>query len=202
MKIMSSFGTLDEISDHKTKRVYKKNGQTITKTFSYIEPISNHFKYRHQIDDHNNRRHSPISIEKTWATKYWPDRNFAWFIAVTEVNANHARAYFGGERLPQIEFRMKLAWEMINNTLEHNAEVEEEASRSLRKRQHELITLQPFQGRYCARTKKFKRVKAQYQQQRCRNYSNCQKQIRTYCSCTKGLFLCVTCFGKHIIDGN
>ena len=199
MKIMSSFGTLNENVDHKTRRVYKQDGQTITKTFNYIEPISNHFKYRHQIDDHNNRRHSPISIEKTWATKFWPDRNFAWFLAVTEVNANLARGYFGGETLPQIEFRKKLAWEMMNNALGGDAVVDEDSRMSLRKRkhQHELVKLKPFQGTWCALTKKFKRVKTKYQQQRCNNWSTCKKQVRTYCKCTNGLFLCNGCFMDH-----
>jgi hypothetical protein len=188
---------VDENEDHKTKRVYKKNGETVTKTFNYIEPISNHFKYRHQIDDHNNRRHSPISIEKTWATKFWPDRNFAWFLAVTEVNTNLARGYFGGQTLPQLVFRKKLAWEMINYNLEGNAG-EEDARMSLRSsRNHELISLKPFQDRWCAKTKKFQMVKAKYQQQRCYNYATCKKQVRTYCRCSKGLFLCVECYGEH-----
>ena len=199
MKIMASFGTLEENVDHKTRRVYQKNGQQVTKTFSYIEPISNHFKYRHQIDDHNNRRHAPISIEKTWATKHWPDRNFAWFIAVTEVNANHACAYFRGtEIIPQLEFRKNLAWEMINNSMEGISEVEDNSRMSLRHRAHGLVSLKPFRGRWCAKAKKFQRVKAKYQQQRCQNFVECRKQVRTYCKCSNGLFLCVACFAQHV----
>ena len=200
MKIMSTFGTLEEKEDHQTRRTYKKNGEQISTVFNYIEPVSNHFRFRHQIDDHNNRRHSPVSIESTWATKYWPDRNFAWFIAVTEVNVNNVRGYFGGVSLPQLEFRRKLAWEMINNTVGVEKKNSEPVGMTLcpRTEEHELIKLKKFQGAWDATRKKFKKVKSQYQQQRCRNFHQCRKQTRTYCKCTKGMFLCVQCFAEHI----
>jgi len=202
---MSTFGTLEGREDHKTKRVYKSNGQTVTKVFNCIEPISNHFRYRHQIDDNNNRRHAPISLERTWVTKYWPDRNFAWFLAVTEVNANHARGYFGGQTLPQLEYRRKLAWEMMNNTI--GLEVggqQTEVGRNLRRRsvEHQLVKLEKHRGAWNGAQKKFKKVKSQYQQQSCRNFTECRKQTRTYCKCSKGMFLCVQCFADHKSSNN
>jgi Transposase IS4 len=201
MKIMASFGTLEENKEHPTSRVYKKDGQTVTKKFNYIEPMSNHFKYRHQIDDHNNRRHSPISIEKIWATKFWPDRNFAWFLAVTEVNTNLARGYFGGgETLSQLDFRKKLALEMMNSAMTTATVGEGDSSPRnlrLRKRKHDLISLKRFEGGWCAETKKFRRVKSPYQQQRCKNWKVCKKQVRAYCRCSPGLFLCIGCFAEH-----
>ena len=63
-----------------------------TKEFMYTEVVVNIFLYRHQVDGNNNRRHAPTLIEKNWATKYWPDRCFDWYLAVSEVNANYARA--------------------------------------------------------------------------------------------------------------
>ena len=35
-----------------------------TKYFNYTEVVANHFLYRHQVDDKNNRRHAPISLRK------------------------------------------------------------------------------------------------------------------------------------------
>ena len=91
MKIMSRCGTLDP-TDKRTQRKFKRGGIMETKEFMYTEVVANHFLYRHQVDDNNNRRHAPTSIERTWATKYWPDRCFAWYLAVSEVNATYARA--------------------------------------------------------------------------------------------------------------
>jgi hypothetical protein len=78
MSLMSTYGTLEEIDD----------GGTIRKNFKYTEIIYNHFLYRHAVDDHNNKRHEPISLEVTWATQWWPNRVFAFFLAITEVNAS------------------------------------------------------------------------------------------------------------------
>ena len=54
--------------------------------FKYLKPYSDHYKYRHMVDDHNNLRHSATSFEDTWATHRWPNRVFAFLLAVTEVN--------------------------------------------------------------------------------------------------------------------
>ena len=64
------------------------------------------FRYRHQVGDPNNRRHAPISIEKTWATNFWADWNFYWYLAVSTVNADLARGHFqnGGELTPTLQF--------------------------------------------------------------------------------------------------
>ena len=69
------------------------------------------------MDDHNNCRHSPISIEETWGTKWWPDRVFAFLFAVTEVNARKAVEYFQreGKSIPQLTFRRKLAMQLLTN---------------------------------------------------------------------------------------
>ena len=78
--------------------------------------IGNHFLFRHSVNDHNNKRHSPISIEEIWSTKWWPNRVFAFLLAVTEVNVALGMVEFGGKNpISQIEFRKSLA-----NTLIHN----------------------------------------------------------------------------------
>ena len=35
----------------------------MTKMFKYPEVVHNHFQICHSVDDHNAKRHSPISIE-------------------------------------------------------------------------------------------------------------------------------------------
>jgi Transposase IS4 len=93
MVMMSTYGTLNRVGAI-NRRDYNDNGVKQQITFQYPEVISNHFTYRHMVDDHNSRRHSPISLEATWATKTWENRVFTFLLAITEVNINLANTYF------------------------------------------------------------------------------------------------------------
>ena len=87
------------------------------KKFQYPEVVRNHFIYHHSVDDHNNKRHSPINLEVIWATKFRPNCVFAFLLGVTEVNVNLAAMYFcGQEPTGQIKFRKLLAKTLIYNT--------------------------------------------------------------------------------------
>ena len=100
-KIMSLHGTLEENEDHATWR--KIDGEW--KTFHYAEPFSRHNKGKHWVDDVNQRRHQPISLESVWATKWWPNRQFTFLLSVAEVNAGMARARVLKEPAqPMLEF--------------------------------------------------------------------------------------------------
>ena len=86
--MMITYGMLEQLEGSDTQRRYKgAGGELVPKRFNYRDVFGNHFNYRHQVDDINNRRHSPISVERTWATKYWPDLCHAYFFALIEVNA-------------------------------------------------------------------------------------------------------------------
>ena len=63
MKLMTTYGTL-EPTDKRAQRNFKRGGIMETKEFMYTEVVANIFLYRDQVDDNNNRRHAPISIEK------------------------------------------------------------------------------------------------------------------------------------------
>jgi hypothetical protein len=65
----------------------RQNDDGTINIFRYHEPFENHFLYRHAVDDHNNNRHSDISIEETWTTHRWENRVFAFIlVAISEVN--------------------------------------------------------------------------------------------------------------------
>ena len=82
----------------------------------YPEVIGTHFLFQHLVDDHNNKRHLPISNEEIWARKWWPTRVFAFLLAVTEVNVSLGMVEFcDNAPTSQIEFRKKLADVLINN---------------------------------------------------------------------------------------
>ena len=105
MKIMATWMTLEELDGADNRLEYKgRDGEFLASIFKYRQPFGLHFRYRHQVYNHNNRRHAPISIERTWETKFWPDRNFAWYLDVIEVNTALACGHFckGGKLIPTI----------------------------------------------------------------------------------------------------
>ena len=65
MKLMESWMTLNNLEGANTKRYRKENGFRKSKQIFLKQPYGMHFRYRHQVDDHNNRRHAPISIKNT-----------------------------------------------------------------------------------------------------------------------------------------
>ena len=82
----------------------------MTKLSNYHEVFGDHFNYRHQVDDNNNWRHSPIYVDRTWATNYWPGWCHAYFLALTEFNENYLRGYLigGVDVEPQLDFWRQL----------------------------------------------------------------------------------------------
>ena len=118
--IMKTDGTLENWEGLDTHQSYKGSGrEVVTKQCNYCEVSGNHFNYRHQFDDNNNRLHCPIYLESYWATNYCPDRCHAYFLELTEVNLNYLRGYLfdGADIEPQLGFWLQLGWEMVNNTL-------------------------------------------------------------------------------------
>jgi hypothetical protein len=93
MKLMLTYGALRFVEEGKTQRSVIENGQRVNKSFHYTEPFFNHFKFRHQVDDHNNLRHSPISLEERIRTMDWKISVFMFILALLEVNARLAVAF-------------------------------------------------------------------------------------------------------------
>ena len=118
MKLMTKYGLFDP-TDTKAQSKFKRSGVMETTDFIYTEVVANIFLYRHQVEDNNKRRHVTISIDRTWATKYWLDSCFDWYLAVSEVNANHAQSYFKDISYPPPppELRIILEKEHLENTI-------------------------------------------------------------------------------------
>ena len=150
MKLMSTYSTNELQMDHPTQRVFENaEKKTVTTNFFYPEVVSNHFKYRHSVDDHNAKRHSPICLEYVWATKHWPHRPFSFLLAVTEVNVNLAEAFFSRKKdpRPQLQFRKLLAKDLIFNEHYQRHQNKIELRRSKRMAavaSHTLVSLPAF----------------------------------------------------------
>ena len=173
MLMMKTYGILEHLEGSETHRSYKgAGGQLVTKRFNCCDLFGNHFNYRHQVDDNNNWCHSPISVERTWATKYWPDRCHAYFLELTEVNENYLWGYLigGFDVDPQLYFRRQLGWEMVENTLDEETEAGGVGGRWLRSRRetlgdHELVTAPKYCGKCLVDENKWQKVKNPYQKQ-------------------------------------
>ena len=205
MKIMSTYGGLIEKDGQRESRRTYTNlaNEKVTTTFKYKEPFANHFYYRHAVDDHNNLRHLTPSIEETWVTHRWPNRVFSFLLAVTEVNIFKAFNYFvwTKDQAPEsnLAFRKLLALSFINNDY-----IRLEGARATRSKdnkrhmEHVIVTAPPHASLY-VRGKWQKKAKAKYQQFVCKT-PGCKKQVRTYCSCSVGQWMCKDCHYKHLVE--
>ena len=97
MKLMATYGDLVvDTNGDETRRIYidTKTNNLVDKKFHYTSTFSNHFHFRHAVDDHNNLRHSSPALEETWITHRWENRVFCFLLALTEVNAYLCMRYF------------------------------------------------------------------------------------------------------------
>ena len=121
----------------------------MTKMFKYPEVVHNHFKNCHSVNDHNAKRHSPISIEVVWATKQWPNHVFSFLFTITEVNCFLLEYHFTSRKHDSMmDYRKELTNVLIEN-LYLVQEVFAERQRSTRIWQeigHGLVSLPPFQN--------------------------------------------------------
>ena len=109
--MMKKYGMLEHLEGSDTQRRYKgAGGELATKRFNYREVFGNHFNYRHQVDNNKNWHHSPISVERNWATNYWPGRCHAYFLALTEVNANYLRGTWSTELMWSLSWIFGASW--------------------------------------------------------------------------------------------
>jgi len=200
MMLMSTYGTNNRESGKESKRQWKDDGGHQREViFRYPEVVHNHYKYRHYIDDHNSKRHQPISLEVIWATARWSCRVFAFLLAVTEVNMFLCDNFFyDAGHSCMLGFRKLVARALIYN--EYYAQEEEESPRrSQRKnsrycRAHELLTIPPFKkfrSDGC-----FENCKTKHNQRLCQ----CGKRTRTYCKCSPGIHLCSECYVEHRLE--
>ena len=206
MKIMSTYGGLIEKDGQKlSERKYKVGNEERSSSFRYKIPFSNHFDYRHVVDDHNGLRHMKPSIEEVWGTNRWATRVFSFLLAVTEVNCYLAFRYFvwkdEDQRMEFMSFRSKFAWALINN--EYIAS--EEAARTRGKKRnrendHCYVSAPPHAKTWMG-TKWNLSASQRYQQHRC-SVPGCNERTRKYCQCSVGVWYCQSCFTNHCIESS
>ena len=204
MKIMSTYGGLIVPDKQRlSKRIWQEEGEFKSTTFQYTEPFANHFNFRHAVDDHNNLRHGLPSIESTIITHNWSLRVFTFLLAVTEVNIFKAFCYFvwSDDQIPSslVKFRRKLANAFLNNDyLKFEVPRGAKSTRKKRKIEHSLVTAPCHASKFVGGRWQ-KKSRAKYQQFVCKGFG-CKKQVRTYCACGVGNWLCKDCHLEHMLE--
>ena len=141
----------------------------------------------------------------TWETKFCPNRNFAWYMAVTEMNTALADGHLckGGKLIPTLHLRRKLAHEIMDNTIGVDT-VDYGMPRSSTCTTFivpcTLLKVKKHEGSYNRKAKEPKKVKQEYQKQRCAKFKTCNQCSRNVCKCTLGLILCNGCFVEHKVE--
>ena len=66
MLMMTTYGTLENLERLGMQWRHKGSGKEVTtKRFNSLDIFGNHFHYRHQVEDKNKCRRSPISVDRT-----------------------------------------------------------------------------------------------------------------------------------------
>lgn len=196
MSLMSTYGTTNEVETATTRRDIKIDGVNTRISFKYTEVIYNHFRYRHIVDDHNSKRHQPISLEYVWKTQWWPNRVFAYLLATTEVNVKLAFEYFGRQKVvPMLEFRKDFAKALIEEAMQRKSSVQSPIGTRKRPRTGHNKTSMPKNRVW--KNGRWIKVKTTWSQRKC---TNCKTKTRTYCSCNPSNALCDSCFYQHIAE--
>jgi hypothetical protein len=197
MTLMSTYGSLEANGKVTLRVVEDDDGVKRKKTVTYTEVIHNHYKYRHLVDDHNAKRHSPISLEVVWATKWWPNRVFAFLLAATEVNCRLAANYFySAEYKSTLEFRKAFSEALIRNSYleEEEREKRRQSPRNVRPKEHGVFSLPAWKKFSGAQV-----VDAKSSAPQCRCIG-CKKKTRTSCICSLGVYRCVDCIVIHAVE--
>ena len=208
-KYMATFGSLALANTESEEFRILQDGSK--KKFKLIEPLFFHKMAKHCVDDHNHLRQQLPALETTWKTSWWPNRVFAFLLAITEINIFCAYKYFfwshtkdqeGYEEPTVFSFRNILAEALINNEILEKEKAAgdniKRASKRLKKQaveEHKLFTAPPYAKYFNGRTFVCKAVK-KYQQYVCRS-KGCKTYIRTYCVCSPGVWICQECFVRH-----
>jgi hypothetical protein len=203
MMMMATYGNMDEVANGTAKRTYQQDGRATTRNFRYKTPFYNHFKFRHQVDDHNAKRHAPISIEDCLGARRWDIRQFSFLLAITEVNVKLALE-FGKAKdktSSMLAFRKRLAKALVFNhwfLQEIKDETQVAVASGTRNRRgnhhHDLLRRKPYTGKYNPAIRNFVKTKKRYVRLKC---CNCPGKTRYYCRCNPSMLLCKVCFGKH-----
>jgi hypothetical protein len=198
--LMSACGTTERASAPKQRQL--EMGQPTHA--HHPEAADNRCKCRHCVNNHNSNRHQPISLEETWATHWWPDRAFAFLLAVTKVSAKMANENLlasenplGCTKMGMVEFRKQVAHELIHNEhfeAECSGEQQRESPRHKGRTTQREMRWVPVGQKLCG--SELAPSETKRNQTKC---IGCKKRVRTHCKCSPGTTRCDECHTDRVV---
>lgn len=179
--------------------------------FSYrrSEPISDYYDVRHAVDEHTNmRQRQRAGLEKVWgASKFWVNRQLAFVLSSTLVNAHLAYNHFsaktsGTPALSMDDFKARVALDLLRVWQDHRnvllASADTPPEKRARRRCGAVggVADHVLEGIPLHLGPRGPSKKAS-QQWKCRG-RGCSRFVRTRCSCDEKLSLCNTCYALHV----
>jgi Transposase IS4 len=201
LMMMSTYGTPRRIGKNTGRNIMVNRTRQNIK-FQYPEVVANHYRYRHAVDDHNARRHAPISLESTWKTTAWSHRVFAFIIAISEVNTllwiKHKDKHRELKDYSVLSFRKQLSYDLIYNKyyeFEQQSGELQLSSRLQAAAEHRLCTIPAYhkitiEGEIVESVQRYHQVKC--------STKGCNSRVRTYCECSRHVLRCAECYAAHV----
>jgi hypothetical protein len=174
----------------------------------YAEPISDYYDVCHAVDERTNmRQRQRAALAKAWsASKSWANRQLAFVISSTLVNAHLVYHHFSAKRpgkpaLDLDDFKARVALDLLrvwkdcrNALLSMDTPPEKRARRRSsavgRAPEHVLEGIPLHEAG--PQERRLNSVESQ-----CRG-PGCSRLVRTRCSCDTKLSLCNTCYVVHV----
>ena len=165
-----------------------------------IEPFNWYYRYRGCVDNNNQKRHFPCSFEEAWKTTKWSNCVFAFIISVAEVNAYQIAHYKFGFPMEEttIQLRKQLARELIENTFDLGVQGRQAWKNNCFNDDHRLVTAPNYAMKWLGH--EWQKSEKQKYPQRCCATRGCKKRVRTYCSCSIGVWKCAEHYAHHLLS--
>jgi hypothetical protein len=136
-------------------------------------------------------------------TMRWENRVFAFLLALSEVNTFLIIRYFvppqmaANKQFTLLGFRRALGWQCVHNELADQRQNGPGSPLNEHERVHELRMAPKHASKYVNR-RWVTDAPQMYQQHRCTTLG-CKKRVRTFCTCTPGMWLCNGWHTNHCI---
>jgi hypothetical protein len=201
--IANTWSTTERTGNKKKRKV---GGRLVE--FNYCEYQGTWYWIRHAVDDSNHNRSHPLPLEDTMKTKEWVMRQFTFVDAVSECNAREAYNFWVKKPrkeplLTNIEFRYIAMQHLVFNKEWQRSAANETAyvdPSTPPEPQCQLKHYAPGVGEWDNSKKSFKAPAFTYQKYYCRFDRKCKNKVRTFCSCSPHMTLCIQCYPAHVIE--
>ncbi len=192
---LATYGS--SVLQSKTYTIENDDGTSFT--YKRNQVLADHYGSRFLVDIHNRfRQGMAYSLERAWGSKSWIQRQLAFLLSLSLVNAFEAYNFMSkdDEEYPPMtytQFFVRVMEELlVDDEMDRGVEPPRQVARL---QEHELVKAPLHTG-----AKGVPNARMKYQQVQCKGSSGCTRRVREHCTCDPKLFLCPNCFARHFHD--